>query len=198
MSARVSLILYGLLALPAHASVNEQRARLPAPADCEDAVAGAWKSHTYNALQGQWTQFTLRIQRVPGSETELVGGILNRSWFGNKDEVQPGRCLGRLRYNVSMDAQGTISGDQVEFWGINEWRLDEVSCGFWTMGYNLDHFSGAIDAEIQEFQSVNNDGGSAVNEPTVFRRIRCDGAVKNEDPLVQPPAFQPPRSGCGW
>ena len=30
-------------------------------------------------------------------------------------------------------------------------------------GYNLDNFSGEIDPEIQEFQSLNNDGGRDVD-----------------------------------
>jgi hypothetical protein len=39
--------------------------------------------------------------------------------------------------------------------------------------YRPDHFTGTIDPAIQEFQSVNNDGGRAVNDPMVFRRIAC-------------------------
>ena len=62
------------------------------------------------------------------------------------------------------------------------------SIGF---GYNLDNFTGTIDPEIQEFQSVNNDGGISVNEPNVFRRIRCfEGPAPTDD--VEPPPFQRP------
>ena len=118
--------------------------------------------------------------------------------MGPPGEEQPGPCRGRLRYRVSMDGRGVVDGNEVEFWGVGQWRLDQVICGVAAFGYNLDHFSGAIDHEIQEFQSVNNDGGVAVNEPTVFRRIKCCNEGANPNPEVEPPPFTPPRSGCGF
>jgi hypothetical protein len=70
-----------------------------------------------------------------------------------------------------------------------------------TFGYNLDRFSGVIDHEIEEFQSVNNDGGRYVNVPTVFRRVSCDD-TKDIKPRVsvEPPPFYPPKEdrGCGF
>ena len=189
-----------VLAVPAAASVSEQRARLSAPAECGDPITGLWKSHSYDPSDGQWAQFSLRVQRAPGSETQLVGEIENHSWYGDDTREQPGLCSGQLRFRVSMKAEGTLVGDDLEFWGMDEWALDEVICGNWgTMGYNLDHFSGTVDHEIHEFQSVNNDGGRAVNEPTVFRRVRCDSdAEAKVDPIVEAPPFQPPRTGCLW
>jgi hypothetical protein len=41
------------------------------------------------------------------------------------------------------------------------------------LDYHPDHFTGTIDPQREEFQSVNNDGGRAVNDPMVFRRIGC-------------------------
>ena len=58
--------------------------------------------------------------------------------------------------------------------------------------------SGRIDPEIQEFRSVNNDGGPAVNVPQVFRRIRCFPPQSNPHVTVDPPPFQPPRTGGCW
>jgi hypothetical protein len=44
---------------------------------------------------------------------------------------------------------------------------------------------------------VNNDGGRAINDPTVFRRVRCYEPPAVPHPVVAPPAFRPPsRSGC--
>jgi hypothetical protein len=51
--------------------------------------------------------------------------------------------------------------------------LQHRACGH-PHGYNPDNFSGEIDPWRAEFQSVNNDGDRAVNEPHVFRRIRCE------------------------
>ncbi|MEZ4407613.1 MAG: hypothetical protein R3A52_14210 [Polyangiales bacterium] len=46
---------------------------------------------------------------------------------------------------------------------------------------------------------MNNDGGRSINDPTVFRRIRCYEPEVQPHPVVRPPAFQPPsrnRWGC--
>jgi hypothetical protein len=189
-------IIVGLLVLGT-GTVAEQRARLPPPAECGDSVVGTWKSHQYHPDQGQWTQFTLEVSRVPDSPDQLTGFIRNHSWVGGATDEQPPPCRGDWRYKVSMDARGTLTGDHVEFWGIDEWRLDAILCGRMDFGYNLDHFSGDISQETQEFQSVNNDGGVAVNQPTLFRRIKCHSDI---EPIldVEPPPFHPPSLGCGW
>jgi hypothetical protein len=186
------------LAVPREApgTVAEQRARLPPPAECKDPVIGLWKSHHYSIYLEQWTEFSLAIRRVPGTTEDLQGVIYNHSWVGGEEEVQPGPCVGKFRYKVSMDARGFARERYIEFWGVDPWRLDQVLCGQRDMGYNLDHFSGEIDPELQEFQSVNNDGGSAVNEPTVFRRIKCFDESSTGPGEVEPPPFQPPSRGC--
>lgn len=180
-------------------TVAEQRARLPPPAECTDPVEGIWKSHDFDSRWGEWTVFTLEIHRKEGSD-DLEGKIFNHSWYGEKGEPEPPVCKGRLRFKVSMDAEGTVTGNEINFHGVGQWRMDEVICGTWSAGYNLDNFSGTIDPDILEFQSVNNDGGRAINDPTVFRRIECfkDGESKQDDEpriAMAPPAFYPPEEG---
>jgi hypothetical protein len=185
----------------APATIEEQRARLPPPAECRDPVAGVWQSHSYNEMYGEWGRFTLAIRRVDGSESELEGTILNESWYGPKTEVVRGPCRGPLQYLVSMDARGTVVSGEIHFGGVGEWRLDTQFCGD-LGGYNLDNFSGQIDPQLLEFQSVNNDGGRYVNVPTVFRRVGCSEDEFSVTPkvAVTPPPFFPPRdeNGCGW
>jgi hypothetical protein len=180
-------------------TIAEQRARLPPPAKCTDPIAGVWKSHTYDPARIQWTEFVLEIRRLDADSPVLTGTITNHSWFGPATEVQPPPCTstGGLEYVVSMDAQGTLTGMDLQFGGIGSWRLDETKCGYFGAGYNLDQFTGTIDPAIQEFQSVNNDGGAAVNDPAVFRRIKCFDDPGLQHPPVAPPPFMPPSSGCG-
>jgi hypothetical protein len=184
-------------------TVEEQRARLPPPATCQDPVEGIWKSHDYDPRWGDWTVFTLEVHRVSDGSPELKGLVLNDTWYGNAQQSEPGPCKGDLRFNVSMDAEGTVIDGKIVFGGIGQWRMDEVLCGNWSGGYNLDQFTGTIDPDIQEFQSVNNDGGRAVNDPTVFRRVKCfDQGRDDTEPTVAvtPPPFYLPqdeRAGCG-
>jgi hypothetical protein len=186
----------------APATIAEQRARLPPPAACKDPVAGVWQSHSWNSMYEEWGRFTLTIRRVEGSETELVGEMLNESWYGPETEVVRGPCVGRLQYLVSMKAAGSYVDGTVEFHGL-EWKMEEKLCAVdaW-FGYNLDRFSGKIDHDIQEFQSVNNDGGRYIDVPTVFRRVSCDDKPDDLGPrvTVAPPPFYPPEDerGCGW
>jgi len=185
----------------APATIAEQRARLPPPATCVDPVEGLWKSHLYDPIYRDWTVFMLHIQRVPGSETEITGTITNHSWDGPPTQQEPGPCTpGLTQWVVSMDARGHVQADgQIEFGGAGQWRLDRVVCNGGPGGYNLDNFSGVIDPALQEFQSVNNDGGRAVNDPTVFRRISCFDAPPAPHVVTEPPPFYPhmPGGGCG-
>jgi len=100
-----------------------------------------------------------------------------------------------------MDARGTVTnGTHIQFGGVGSWRLDQVHCRSGPFGYNLDNFTGDIDPAILEFQSVNNDGGRAVNVPNVFRRVRCPPRETARAPRVNPvaPAFYPDlERGCG-
>jgi hypothetical protein len=201
--ARRRLILaplaLGLLLAPTvEATIEEQRERLPPPADCGDVVEGEWRSHRYSPQFRDWRIFTLTIRRLPGSETEVVGTIRNQAWDGGPDDEEPGPC-GRtpVQWVVSTDARGTIRGNDVVFSGMGAWRLERVGCGHGPGGYNLDSFSGTIDPAIEEFQSVNNDGGRAVNEPTVFRRVRCFPPDAQPHIEVAPPPFFPRHASRG-
>jgi len=202
--ALVALSATVIWSTPAPADIQEQRARLPPPArECADPVEGVWMSHAYYAHQRHWYIFTLTVhRRAPGS-TELVGEILAEFW--NSDDGRapnPPPCHRGLSHDRAlMPAIGTANGDRIEFGGTSVTHLPSL-CGEGSFGYAADHFSGTIDPAILEFQSVNNDGGSAVNEPSVFRRIRCidpPSAPHVPRPVVRPPAFQPPGSGglCG-
>ncbi|NVB37591.1 hypothetical protein G6O69_07090 [Pseudenhygromyxa sp. WMMC2535] len=202
--AAFAALVIGLTLTPgrAPATVAEQRARLPPPATCKDPVAGVWQSHAYNPMYEEWGRFTLTIRRVEGSETELEGEILNESWYGPKTETVRGPCRNRLQYLVSMDAVGSYRDGEVEFHGLS-WKMEDAICAVTNaFGYNLDRFSGTIDHEIQEFQSVNNDGGRYVDVPTVFRRVSCDDSEDVEPRVTMaPPPFYPPEEssrGCGF
>ncbi|MCA9700827.1 MAG: hypothetical protein KC431_25085, partial [Myxococcales bacterium] len=140
-------------------TVAEQRARLPPPAACQDPIAGIWKSHSYDQVFRDWTIFTLVVERSEPGKDEFEGSITNESWLAEPHESSPPQCRGELHYIVSMDAQGSFRDGRIDFWGVGTWRLEDVPCGSFNMGYNLDHFSGQIDPELMEFQSVNNDGG---------------------------------------
>jgi hypothetical protein len=196
--AALAVLFYPLVA---PASIQEQRERLPPPAEgCTDPVAGVWKSHAYDPRYGDWTIFLLNVRRKEGSETELVGTIVNHSWDASPTDQEPPPCSsGRGEWVVSMDAHGTIDAEgRIFFGGQGQWRLDRVVCNWGPGGYNLDNFTGLIDPALQEFQSVNNDGGRAVNEPTVFRRISCfDPSEQNPRVVSTPPPFYPStRGGC--
>jgi hypothetical protein len=192
-------VALGLLVAPAvEATIEEQRERLPPPADCGDVVEGEWRAHRYSQRFRDWRIFTLTIRYQPGSRTDLVGTIRNQAWDGRPDQPEPGPCgLTPEQWVVSTDARGTILGNEVVFSGVGQWRLERVDCGDGPSGYNLDRFSGTIDPELEEFQSVNNDGGRAVNEPTVFRRIRCFPPDAQPHIEVAPPPFFPRRTARG-
>lgn len=198
--------LCGLLTLSprrAPATVEEQRARLPPPAKCQDPVEGVWRSHAYNEMWGEWNIFTLTVKRKVAGEPALTGIVTNEAWYGPKTEMVRGPCEGRLAYLVSMDAEGAVVDGKIQFGGVGQWRLDESYCGGTDFGYNLDQFEGTIDPELLEFQSVNNDGGRYVNVATVFRRVEClDSDTPEEEPKIglTPPPFYPPSDqagGCG-
>jgi hypothetical protein len=179
-----------ILPREAPGTVAEQRARLPPPATCEHEVEGYWKSHAYSPMFQDWVEFTLEVHTVPGKPGELVGKITNHTWKGGPGREQPGPCGAEQawRARIAMQAKGSYQDREIAFWG----KLP------WSWGYNLDRFTGTIDPAIQEFQSVNNDGGRSVNEPTVFRRIGCFDSAPPPSVEVKPPPVLPARrkGGC--
>lgn len=192
-----------VLSLPAiaPATIQEQRERLPPPADCaEDPVTGVWKSHAYVPSHGQWYVFTLTIHRDPEEDGKLVGNVHSHYWTGTPEDEEPPPC-GPMGYHqtVIMPANGSVEDMRIEFGGT-DWELEHTYCGSSVVMYYPDRFSGVIDPAIEEFQSVNNDGGPMVNYPTVFRRIRCLGDPEQAPPVVvSPPKFYPEQGcGCGF
>jgi hypothetical protein len=193
-----------LVPATAPATIAEQRQRLPPPAFCQDPVEGVWKSHKYTPMFGDWYIFTLEVRRREPGSSELVGQIRAEAWNGRPNEEEPPACRpGLWHWSVMMTAVGRTGDDGLIQFGGTSWQNERDFCGIYQpTGYNLDQFSGRIDPALQEFQSVNNDGGRAVNDPTVFRRVRCfdvDDTVESPSVEARPPAFYPGRSsgGCG-
>lgn len=191
-----------LFAANAPASIEEQRARLPPPARCDDPVEGEWRGKKYEDRWGNWFAVVLDVHRAAPGSNVLTGRILARLWYATAQDVEPPQCSSRILrdYAVEMPAAGSIEGNNIRF-GASSYRITQVFCGR-VEHYNPDNFSGVIDPSIQEFQSVNNDGGRAVNDPMVFRRVRCfdpgqPGQRAMPAVVVAPPLLPPSRSrGC--
>lgn len=195
---RASLCL-AVLACPAllPATVEEQRARLPPPARCEDPVEGVWRAQRYYPEYRDWGVFTLWIRRISPTSSQLVGRVETDYWNGGPAYTSPPPCgPGIQRYIIDQDARGTFENGIVDVVSFNV-RLRRETCANSFGAYNADHFTGRIDAARQEFQAVNNDGGRDIDEPTVFRRIGCFDPVEAPHPYVAPPPLQPPRRARG-
>jgi MYXO-CTERM domain-containing protein len=180
------------------ATITEQRARLPPPAFCDDEVEGVWRSHYYRPRFHEWYVMTLEVHRVRGNPTGLTGVIHTEYWDGFEGQQEPPvSCSpGSEHRLIRQPATGGIVNGEI-FFGGTSWSTDRVFCDDGSGGYNPDNFSGRIDPEIQEFQSVNNDGGIAVNEPAVFRRIKCFDAPAAVPTISvsPPPPFSSKRRG---
>jgi hypothetical protein len=198
----VALLAALIVRVPdAPATVAEQRARLPPAAECDSEVAGKWKALIFSDNTGhRWYEWILEIKYDPNDKTILTGMIYVDTWSGEPDSPEPGPCT--HRYKGKMVGSGSFVDGQVSFGG-GPFELTEEVCGSF-YGYNPDNFTGKLEPERQEFQSVNNDGGGAVNEPTVFRRIACpeenDGTAVKPTGDLKPPAFYPKKKsssgGC--
>lgn len=175
----------------AASNIEEQRARLPPAALCRDSVTGTWTAQRFDSRRNQWYLYTLEVARE-GASDKLVGSIRTEYWDGNDGDVYPPMCKGQAQHKkVHQDAAGRLDARTIEFGGTN-WRPVESLCGP-PQGYNPDRFTGTIDDSTQEFQSVNNDGGMAVNAPSVFRRTRCAPDEAPPMPVPAPPPFMAPR-----
>jgi hypothetical protein len=195
------LVLGGVLlaSTRAAATVAEQRARLPPPAECEDPVAGIWRAHHFIPQYGTWYLRTLEIHRPAAGQPKLTGLVWADYWSGTAKDQEAPQCGPGAGYHavIRMPAEGTYHDGEVAFGGTS-WSLERLVCGAGAHGYNPDHFTGRVDPALQEFQSVNNDGGTAVNEPAVFRRIQCFDAPAAAAPSVAvapPPLFTSKRTG---
>ncbi|HTR49667.1 MAG TPA: hypothetical protein VMJ10_03105 [Kofleriaceae bacterium] len=180
----------------APATIEEQRARLPPPAECSSPMAGRWRSLAFSYSEDEWYEFTLEIHEDGPDGSVLTGTIYVDDWVG--PQVTPEPPVPCVRRNKGkMIGRGTFTNGVVRFGG-SDYERTEVVCGKPMVGYNPDQFTGKLDPARQEFQALNNDGGLMVNEPTVFRRIGCfDDARKDPGSDVKPPPFFPKHtSGC--
>lgn len=186
----------------APATIEEQRSRLPPPAfECgDDPISGFWRAHVYYAHVGQWYVFELTIERDPAGDGSLRGNIRAEFWDGGPERSQPSLCdEPGDRAAVLEQAKGHVDDLALTF-EATDWR-DLAICGPIRAGYLLDRFSGTVDVERMEFQSVlNADAPQWRDVPTVFRRVRCGREQAGPVPkiIVEPPPYQPPeREGCG-
>jgi hypothetical protein len=203
-AAVVGLLAAVVSPAPVSATIEEQRARLPPPAECPDEVEGTWMAIRYeeNYSPPEWYNVTIEVLRESPGSKRLKGSMLVHYWLGGAADVQPPPCRpGGYDRVVYQPATGEVSADGKLRMDATSWQPRESFCGGPTPGYNPDHYSGKIDPLLHEFQSVNNDGGRAVNEPAVFRRVRCAPQTPQKPGEVKPPAFVPPRRvscGRGW
>ena len=117
---------------------------------------------------------------------------------GTRDEKPPGCRPGGQEIFVKQPGKGSLDADGKVDFGASSYTIDRVACGQ-SSRYNPDHFTGKIDLDRQEFQSVNNDGGRYINDPFVFRRVRCANEPHRGSAKAAPPAFAPPSKrtfGC--
>jgi hypothetical protein len=197
----------GLMVRPAlaPATIEQQRERLPPPAfDCaDDPIAGVWQAHVFYAHVNQWYLFRLDIARDgddPSGEG-LRGTIEVEFWDDDGTRSQPPACNEPgNRAGVFEHAIGHARALELSF-SATDWRDTQV-CGPAYLNYLLDNFSGTVDPERMEFQSLlNADAPEWRDVPTVFRRVRCPAPAEPSEPkiTVVPPPFQPPASneGCG-
>jgi hypothetical protein len=186
----------------APANIQEQRARLPPPAlDCSDPVAGTWMSHAYYPHASQWYVVHLDVRRQPGDPSRLVGQMRVHFWSGDERTSEPPPCGGltSIRAEVREPAVGTYGPDgEIVFRGTS-YVVERDYCGWGGFGYALDRYSGKIDPEIMEFQSILDDGAFFRNIPVVFRRIACAEEPTRPPTVVARPPTMPPGhvSGCG-
>jgi hypothetical protein len=125
-------------------TIEEQRARLPPPADCADPVDGVWLGIEDDAARNNWYEFTLVIHRPDPRKSELVGEVVSHAWSGGKEVKEPPPCApGRFEHMVHMPADGTVTGNRLYFGGKSV-KTDDVLCGS-QLPYYPDKFTGTVD-----------------------------------------------------
>jgi hypothetical protein len=167
-------------------------------------VEGIWDALVFDERRTTWYDWVLVVHRSDNPSDgnaagPLEGTITAHYWGGGAGQEKPPACApGRHEETVKMPAHGSIDAQGNVLFGSSSYTVESVACGT-TGSYAPDNFSGKIDTALQEFISVNNDGKYAVNEPAVFRRIRCIDAPSRGTAKAKPPAFAPPKHGwsCG-
>ncbi len=196
---RLTVLTVCLLLPILSGTVAQQRERLPPPPDeeCRDPIAGDWKAHVFYEHVGQWYRFDLHIRRA--GDDELRGSIHSEWWNGGpENEAAPACGRKHRRLAVRENATGSFDGQTVRF-NATDWKSDASHpCGGPSNGYLLDNFSGDLEPERQEFQSLlNADAPEWKDVPTVFRRVACADPELPPDSAVAPPPFQPPEPSLG-
>ena len=191
----LALTLTLALPLVARATVEAQQARLPPPVDaCQDPVAGRWLAHVYYTHVTEWYRFTVDLS--PTGEGKYAGEIHAHYWQGGPGDAAPTPCnQGGRQTSVRENAIASLNGLHLSVDAL-DWKRDSPTCRSTSAGYLLDHFSGTIDPERQEFESLlNADAPEWRDVPTVFRRVSCpeptEVAPILEPDYAPPPPYQP-------
>jgi hypothetical protein len=149
-------------------------ALLPPSVSCSDPVAGVWMSHEFHPRLGEWYVFTVDVRREHPGADALVGEIKSEFWEGHATATSAPSCDDEEAVHgvVRMPARGVARGDRVTLDGVT-WQAEDTECKHrWSHGYNTDSFTGTLSGSV--FNTVNNDGGRSLDDPTNFRRIRCE------------------------
>ena len=153
-------------------TIEGQRALLPSAVTCKDPVVGRWESLKFNPTSSTWVRFALLVHRADGGA--LTGTILSHTWYGSAFDRTPPPCSPRgFEMSVSMNAHGRADLVTHIRFGASRYSVVAVQCPMSLADYAPDNFSGMIDTDRQEFQSVNNDGATDIDAPYVFRRTAC-------------------------
>lgn len=194
-----------LYTCPALGTIDEQHDRLPPPALCADPVEGFWSAQNYVPAHRQWYAFTLEIHRKEAGKPDLTGEIEVHFWTGTAESTTPPPCgPGGQDVFITSPGSGVLDGDRVRF-EASTYRVDRVTCGPKKFHYRTERFSGTIDEALEEFQSLDDDGGYLVDEPFVFRRVGCldsppavaPSPAPSSRPAPEPTPAPAPSRGCG-
>lgn len=184
-----------LVAIPlwGAATEREQRARLPEPADhCPHPISGVWAAHVYYPHVSEWYRFTLTLDERDGA---VRGALVSHFWPGGPEDAATPPC-GTSGYPLSViePVRGAWDGVTLRV-GASAWSNGGPGCGpLPPDGYLLDHFSGPVDIEAQEWASALDADSPLWNAvPTLFRRVRCADAPPRVEP---PPPPVHPSGGC--
>src|ERR1044071_3158521 len=115
-------------------------------------------SHAYYPQQHQWYVVNLDVRRVTGHPDQLQGLIRAHFWDGDEHMVEPPADCAHVSMHAEVrePAVGTLTPDQTITFRGTSWALERQYCGF-GMGYALDTYSGRIDPQIMEFQTILDD-----------------------------------------
>ena len=146
----------------------------PMAESCSDAVTGAWVGLQHSG--GTWLRFTLRVRRVRPFSSKLTGMLTAHYWEGGPRVSSPPKCAESSadQFLAHQRAEGRISGDTLEFTGVEVIRIFEV-CGT-VERYYPDTFTGRISENGNEFIATSNDGKTTPQEVT-FRRVECSDGL---------------------